>query len=353
MNKTNRFRALSALLVGLLLLCLVPFTSATAPATIQGQSRGPDSPEAATLSIGSGNVEPGGSITVPLSTSLGTENLGAATIQIQYDPDVVNATNCVADPGGVLDTALCNENQAANQVAFTAISAAGVSGDVVLAEVTFQAVGTAGESSDLTLTASTFADPAGQPLNPTLQNGQIAINENGEVINVVQGWNSVALRLAPLPTAEEALDQIAGQNGNCDMVCRWLSDIDNWQCHTKDRPYNGFALELGRGYFFRCSAASTWTRSGSPPASAVPVDLEPIWTFIGLPALTSPMTARDLLDGATAQGGACTEIHRWYAGDWDGFSTSMGGPGFDLANNEGYFVKCANAIRYTPGGSTQ
>jgi hypothetical protein len=84
------------------------------------------------------------------------------------------------------------------------------------------------------------------------------------------------------------------------------------------------------------------------------VELKPIWTLIGLPQLAWIATAGDLLNDIAAQGGDCSEVYHWYNGDWDGHSTGLPSPGFDLRNDEGYFVKCANALTYTPGaGASQ
>jgi YVTN family beta-propeller protein len=129
----------------------------------------------ATLTAGSGNVAPGDSIVIPLEASLGSETLGAATIEIHYDPAVLQATACTPDPGDLFDTALCNFELAPDKVGLTAISAGGVSGDPRLAEVTFQAVGTAGDSTLLTLTADPFSDPGGLAVAVTLQHGLVNI----------------------------------------------------------------------------------------------------------------------------------------------------------------------------------
>ena len=103
----------------------------------------------ATLTIGSGEVPLGGSITVPMTVTLGSENLGAATIDIQYDPNVLTVTGCSADPDNAFDFAQCNPNFASDTVRFAALSGSGVSGDLLLAEITFQAVGEPEESSVL------------------------------------------------------------------------------------------------------------------------------------------------------------------------------------------------------------
>ncbi len=132
-------------------------------------------PSSATLSIGSGDVLPGDSITVALLSSLGPELLGAATIQIQYDPTVLHAISCSADPNAAFDMALCNPDFDTDKVKLTAISVLGVSQDVRLAEITFQAIGQGGQSSVLDLTASVFADLATNPISCDERDGQIHI----------------------------------------------------------------------------------------------------------------------------------------------------------------------------------
>jgi hypothetical protein len=140
----------------------------------------PAAPNDAILSIGSGTVAPGESLKVPLTASLGEAKFGAATITIRYDPVVLKATACDEDPDDALDMALCNINKAPGETGFTTISAAGVSGEVMLAEVTFEAIGAEGDRSPLTLVADPFAGPSGQALDVTIQNGQVEVWEDGE-----------------------------------------------------------------------------------------------------------------------------------------------------------------------------
>jgi hypothetical protein len=128
-------------------------------------------------------VEPGGSLAVPLTANLGGETLGAATIEIQYDPAVVDPAGCNADPGNLFDLALCNTDAGPGLVSFTAISAVGVTGDPLLAEITFQAIGDPGDNSPLTLTPTTFADPSGQPISVNVVNGQINIGNTPPILD--------------------------------------------------------------------------------------------------------------------------------------------------------------------------
>ena len=169
---------------------------------------------------------------------------------------------------------------------------------------------------------------------------------------LLTGLNLLAPRLEtdPPTTAEMALDQIEAQGGSVGMSCLWQSMADRWECHAKEQPFNNFVLAPGQGYAFLANTGSTWTRTGTPVDSPVPVQLDPVWTLLGLPNLGGLTTAEDLLNDANAQGGACTEVHRWADGWWDGHAAGTG-PGFDLSNDQGYFLKCANTITYTPGGS--
>jgi hypothetical protein len=153
---------------------LCPSTGAT---SIPGQKPTVGS---ATLIVDSGDVAPGETVVVRLRSNLEEAELAAATVAIQYDPDVLKPSACEEDPGRVFDLALCNAAKAAGEVGFTAISAAGVSGDVSMAEISFEAIGAEGDSSPLTLVADPFADPSGQALAVTIQNGQAEVREKGK-----------------------------------------------------------------------------------------------------------------------------------------------------------------------------
>ena len=129
--------------------------------------------------IDSGTVAPGGMITLPLRIA-GANNLGVATIEVRYDPTIVDATGCDFDPNGSFDAGLCNVNfdndgMGTDAVRVTPISLSGVSGDVLVADVTFAALGAAGSSSSLEVVVSVFADPAGTALPFGEQDGSIGI----------------------------------------------------------------------------------------------------------------------------------------------------------------------------------
>lgn len=139
--------------------------------------------------VGSAAVLPAGSITVPV-TAEGVSSgspLGAATIEVRYDPSVLDATACSADPNAVFDSALCNpdfdnDGIAPDIVRFNVASISGVSGDVSLADITFQDVGCLpGSTINLDAAISVFADPAGSPIPVTDIDGSITCVPLGDV----------------------------------------------------------------------------------------------------------------------------------------------------------------------------
>ena len=157
------------------------FTSTPTSTPTRTLTRTPD-PDAVVMQVGSASVAPGDSIVVPVDASLGSFSLGAATIEIYYDPAVVNATACTADPDARFDSQACNINYDHDGVdpdivRFNVVSSAGVSGNVRLAEITFQAVGEMGARTPLTLVVVTAADPSGAEVAVTALNGEGVIEE--------------------------------------------------------------------------------------------------------------------------------------------------------------------------------
>ncbi len=109
----------------------------------------------------------GGTVTIDVA-DVGGNGLGAWTIDVSYDADVITATDCTAEQGGV-----CNENFSDNSVRITGASAGGLSGDTTLGSITFSCAEDSG-SSDLTIDLSVFADATiGDPqdLSPSVSNG--------------------------------------------------------------------------------------------------------------------------------------------------------------------------------------
>ncbi len=118
----------------------------------------------------SATVAPGGNVTVSLMASADTVEIGAWTVDIAFDPAVLDAISCVPHPSGV-----CNAEFNVMTVRSVGATALGLSGLVELAQITFQGIGLGGDCSGLDLTAETLVNPLGEPISMGLINGNICI----------------------------------------------------------------------------------------------------------------------------------------------------------------------------------
>jgi len=107
-----------------------------------------------TASVGSESVAPGeqGSVEVE-ALGVTSPGLGAWTIDIKYDPDVVTAVGCDAEQG----TSVCNSEYAADTVRLTGATAEGLEGDSLLGTIVFECGEEEGTSA-LEASLFTFAD---------------------------------------------------------------------------------------------------------------------------------------------------------------------------------------------------
>ncbi len=132
-----------------------------------------------TVTIGSETVQTDQIISVPVDAFVSPELLGAATIEVDFDPAVLDATGCTT--GGGFDSGLCNaefdnDGTPPDSARFTVASISGLTGNIHLADITFQAIGQPGDSSALDVRIIVFADEDGIAITPVAdQDGQIDI----------------------------------------------------------------------------------------------------------------------------------------------------------------------------------
>jgi hypothetical protein len=88
--------------------------------------------------------------------------VGAATVDIQYDPAVVEPTGWEAGPAFI--AVVCNLASGPNTVRCTGINPQGATGEALLADLTFHCIGEMGESSPLDVQVVTLTDPDGNSL---------------------------------------------------------------------------------------------------------------------------------------------------------------------------------------------
>jgi len=124
----------------------------------------------ATVRIGSGQAPNCSTDSVPLEILDPPVAVGAATIDIVYDPAVAEPTGWSAGPGW--DMVQCSLNYAPNKVRCTAIDATGMGGDSLVADLTFHCIGETGQCTSLDVTVVTLTDPNGSPIPSVDQDGQ-------------------------------------------------------------------------------------------------------------------------------------------------------------------------------------
>lgn len=96
------------------------------------------------------------------------KKLGAWTVDLTYDPNVLTPTAC---GGGGLS--VCNEKYSSTVVRLVGISLEGIEGE--LGTVTFKATGAAGAKSAVTVNATSCTTPEAEPLPCSGVNGEVSI----------------------------------------------------------------------------------------------------------------------------------------------------------------------------------
>lgn len=130
-----------------------------------------------TLAISDAQIDPGASGSVQLEAlGIADPGLGAWSVDIVYDADVLAVEGCAPENGSV-----CNAAFAENTVRVTGATASGLEGDAVLASIDFMC--DIEGSSDLTLAVLVFADATPgdpQPIEAEISNGSVLCQEGEE-----------------------------------------------------------------------------------------------------------------------------------------------------------------------------
>jgi len=167
-------------------------------------------------------------------------------------------------------------------------------------------------------------------------------------ISLHYGWNMISLPVEPPApyTALSLLNEINAQGGSAVEVDRWLLTGD-WGAYILGGPFPDYPIELGKGYFVKCNAPSTWSVLGEPVYTPVPLSFSAGWNLISIPSSDS-YTAWSLFDGINGQGGSAVEIDRWHNGGWDFTLNSPRFNNFDVEKGKAYFVKCTGSSSFVP-----
>lgn len=139
----------------------------------------PDSSTAATIAIPNVDAQSGEELTIPILSSISDSTIGAATVEVLYDPNLLEPLGCQSDPNGQFSQSSCNihyeaDGKDTDSVRISLIAAAGVTGEVPLANVNFRVIGKSGESATLQGIPSVWT-VNGTPMTIDTQSGEVRI----------------------------------------------------------------------------------------------------------------------------------------------------------------------------------
>lgn len=259
-------------------------TSATSPADqFTYQAPNSCSPNACSVSIQPStiSVAPSGSATVSLQETGPASGLGAWTIDVTYDPTVLQVTSCTPQNGS-----LCNTAFAGNKIRVSGGSASGLAGTQTLAGITFQAIGAQNSSSQIVPAIITFADANGVPFTPSTSNGTISIGIPPALTSLSQpasgppsGGTVVTIFGTSFSTAAGTTTLKFGANAATNVSCSSTT-----QCTATSPPGSGTVdvIVTTPGSASATGAADQFTYAPSGPYAGV--SIQPSVGFVTLQA---------------------------------------------------------------------
>ncbi|MDQ7780764.1 MAG: hypothetical protein RDV41_13800, partial [Planctomycetota bacterium] len=323
-----------------------------APETVLTTASGPNNPAASFEDAGAQDVE---MLQVRLTANT-VENINVTQLVITHsgtgDPaTMVTSADLYVDGGNLgvyddgIDTFIDQGAYAAGAYTFTGFSQPVNAGAtqywLVVYDFHALAIGyfTAGlnTAGGVTATGAVSGDPAVVAGAFPIAGGAKGVDVTEDYpISLLTGWNLIALPVDPVTPylAEDLAQLIITQGGACTQIMRWNP---GWLVHPVPSGTNNFAIELGKGYFVRCTAPSTLTITGYP-VSNVTIGLNAGWTLVGVPF--GSYLAEDLAQEINTDTGAgnCTQVMRWNPG-WLVHPVPSGTNNFAIERHRGYFVK--------------
>lgn len=198
---------------------------------------GPDQPADALLRLDPANsdITPGQNATVAIRLDVApTRPVVAATMLLQYDPQVVRPVQCTAPAGSMLQGACnVNFNRVQGLVKFNLLAAEGASGALHLYDLVFEVVGAAvpGAVSPLTLSVETMVDAQGTPLRWRTEHGALTV--------VAGASNAAQLLVGDVQSS----GQYTLEHGAQITVPVWVADVVDLGAATVMLTFNPTLLE--------------------------------------------------------------------------------------------------------------
>ncbi|HSO27421.1 MAG TPA: cohesin domain-containing protein [Anaerolineales bacterium] len=130
------------------------------------------------INIASAALDPGREVDIPLAAvaSQGVV-LGALTLEVQYDPSVLQPVDCRADPDNLFDADSCNLSYGPGAILLNFLSDKGRTGDFNLAILRLRAI-KAGQQTMVTILPLTVASPSGKAVEVLAHESSITVADS-------------------------------------------------------------------------------------------------------------------------------------------------------------------------------
>jgi hypothetical protein len=120
---------------------------------------------------------------MPVMATTTGDKLGALVVNVQYDPALLQPVSCSSDPADAFDYSSCNlayerDQSAPDTLRFNLISAAGRTGEPILAKLIFEIIGQSAEATKVHAYAEAWTE-RGEPVVPGVQFGAARVTEPG------------------------------------------------------------------------------------------------------------------------------------------------------------------------------
>jgi len=136
--------------------------------------------------------------------------------------------------------------------------------------------------------------------NNCLSNTIHSTAEQEACVNLVDGWNIVALEANPATsfTASTLAADINAQGGNVTQVFWWNAAAGTWDFYLVDLQYGtDFTIEIGYGYLLMNTVAATWCYTGTPLTTAYIATVDPVVTNVADKSFTVSWVSQNAEEG--------------------------------------------------------
>jgi hypothetical protein len=135
------------------------------------------------IELGQTAFLPDSMLQLPMRTFLVDDMVGAATIELRYDPTVLQAVACNPDPADRFDLSSCNldfktEEDATKSIRFSLLALDGVTGEISLAAPVFRIIDEAIQNTHIEIIPVVWSDPTGT--RRSVRAGTTTIFPNGQ-----------------------------------------------------------------------------------------------------------------------------------------------------------------------------